>query len=104
MPWAVARKRVGKHSAGTMNVVVLGPKFEKKLHRQNKAKSAWAPRLSQAKPIIQKRMSKIANPPIWSGFLPKRSIVAHAKIKPGINPPNDKITLPQPVLTSLTDQ
>lgn len=25
MPWEVARKRVGKHSAGTMNVVALGP-------------------------------------------------------------------------------
>ncbi|KAH0459028.1 hypothetical protein IEQ34_011842 [Dendrobium chrysotoxum] len=30
MPWHVHRNRAGKSSAGTMKVVVLGPKLEKK--------------------------------------------------------------------------
>jgi hypothetical protein len=34
IPCEVDRYRVGKHSPGTMKVVVLGPKFWKKLARQ----------------------------------------------------------------------
>ena len=34
MPWHVERSLAGKISAGTMNVVAFGPKFEKKKVKQ----------------------------------------------------------------------
>lgn len=34
MPWHVERSLAGKISAGTMNVVTFGPKFEKKKVKQ----------------------------------------------------------------------
>jgi hypothetical protein len=40
IPWAVDRYRVGNASPGMMNVVVLGPKFWKKLVKQYKKKNA----------------------------------------------------------------
>lgn len=43
MPCAVERQRVGNASPGTMNVVVLGPKFEKKFTMQYRAKNTAYP-------------------------------------------------------------
>ena len=40
IPWTVERYRVGKDSAGTINVVVFGPKFRNTLRMQYKAASA----------------------------------------------------------------
>jgi len=64
IPKAVERYLVGKTSPGTRNVVVLGPKFWKKLHRQYSAKRppvgmAWKPN-----PMMEKRMVRMMNPPI----------------------------------------
>lgn len=43
IPWAVERYRVGKASPGIMNVVVLGPKFWKKLARQYRKTNTCLP-------------------------------------------------------------
>src|ERR1700721_3302523 len=65
MPYAVDLYRVGNTSPGTIKVVVFGPKFEKKLQRQNKATKPPVGMRENPKPIMENKIVRIRNPPIW---------------------------------------
>jgi hypothetical protein len=78
IPWPVDRYRVGKHSPGTINVVVFGPALNKNWPMMYKASKAPRVKLLYANPRMQKRMVRRKKPITWSGLRPKVSIVKMA--------------------------
>ena len=86
MPWHVVRKCVGNISAGTMNVVVFGPKLQKKKvneYRMTNPVGLWSRQCVYGIPKASRKMHIIRKPWSWMGFLPMRSMRSIVAQYPG---------------------